>query len=355
MALLAATMLTTGANAFTLGGSEITDANGSYNDNGAYVNNWAGYDQWLDIFDASEFKDAHKDGWVGAGINVKTINDGSQVGSSVLWGAAPWIAADQFSNTTKTLADTNVMGETDIIINQNELEVLTKTTTATQVFNNVPNYFNGAIYASLGYPSLYLADKVTYGVDKQTYLDTIGKALHSDAVYVQSAGINSNINEVVEGEWEVNTDTFSAPGTKNWHKVTEFTTQLGDGTVGSSTALKFVKEYNQANWSMPLDTSGLLIVGQANEDGTGTVDGTFEAGDFKHSYVVAQGNTASDATTKVGALAALLKNKFGTTKKQTADIIKYTATDLGAQGVDDVYGYGLVNVAAALNPIGDLN
>jgi len=48
-----------------------------------------------------------------------------------------------------------------------------------------------------------------------------------------------------------------------------------------------------------------------------------------------------------------LQNNTPLTPTDIASILKRSATDLGSSGVDSVYGWGLLNVPAALSPIGD--
>lgn len=67
----------------------------------------------------------------------------------------------------------------------------------------------------------------------------------------------------------------------------------------------------------------------------------------------------SMATPHVTGAVALLSEDAANkntplTPTQIANIIKQSATDIGAPGVDTVYGWGLLNVAAALGPIGDV-
>lgn len=111
----------------------------------------------------------------------------------------------------------------------------------------------------------------------------------------------------------------------------------------------------------------ILVVGSVNSSHTIS---TFSnrAGTQMNYYVVAPGenvlssyNTSdsgharlsgtSQAAPQVSGLAALIWSKWpALTVAQVADIIKTTATDLGAPGVDAVYGYGLINARAAMSP-----
>jgi len=87
------------------------------------------------------------------------------------------------------------------------------------------------------------------------------------------------------------------------------------------------------------------------------------AGVTKSHYVVALGRGAytpttdgeyatvdgtSFATPHVVGVVALMKDSFPhLSGKQIANVIFKTCTDLGEEGVDDVYGHGLVNVKKA--------
>lgn len=65
------------------------------------------------------------------------------------------------------------------------------------------------------------------------------------------------------------------------------------------------------------------------------------------------GTGTSMAAPHVSGAAALLKQAFpNLTGAQIVDLILRTATDLGAPGTDPVYGRGLLNVAAAMAPVG---
>lgn len=144
---------------------------------------------------------------------------------------------------------------------------------------------------------------------------------------------------------------------------------------------------------------GLLMVAAAGNDGganpgwparfakeswannqiiaVGAVDGTNRiasfsnrAGDTAAWYLVAPGvhipssylngqyayaSGTSMATPVVSGAAALIKQMWPALRAdQIANILFVTATDLGAPGIDPVYGRGLLNVEKALQPIGAL-
>jgi len=96
------------------------------------------------------------------------------------------------------------------------------------------------------------------------------------------------------------------------------------------------------------------------------------AGDTRSFYLVAPGvglqsayNTSdtayaslsgtSMAAPAVAGAAALVKSRWTyLTAQQVAGTLFRTATDLGAPGVDDTYGWGLVNLERAMQPVGTL-
>lgn len=72
-----------------------------------------------------------------------------------------------------------------------------------------------------------------------------------------------------------------------------------------------------------------------------------------NSYATSSGT--SMATPYVTGAAALLMGRWTQLNAaQTADILFKTATDLGAPGVDAIYGRGMLNIAKAIQPVGVL-
>jgi len=115
---------------------------------------------------------------------------------------------------------------------------------------------------------------------------------------------------------------------------------------------------------------GMLIVGAIDDNGT-LASFSNQAGSAQNFYVVAPGvnvrtTNFKNATTVVsgtsfsaphvsGAAAllfSLFPNLVGT---DIFDILTQTATDFGATGVDTVYGHGLIDIEAALQPLGPLS
>jgi len=106
-----------------------------------------------------------------------------------------------------------------------------------------------------------------------------------------------------------------------------------------------------------------IIVGSI-ADGSDTIANySIIAGDLKHDFIVAHddvvtsgdGAGTSFAAPRVTGAAALVRHKFpNLTASQLKQVLLQTATDLGAEGVDEIYGHGKLNVQGALSPIGNV-
>ena len=104
-----------------------------------------------------------------------------------------------------------------------------------------------------------------------------------------------------------------------------------------------------------------IIVGGLGPDGE-MLGFSNRAGGYGQHYVVATGASAfadywgtSFATPRVSALAAQLRQRWPALRaEEVTDIIKRSATDMGAPGVDAKYGWGRINTARAFLPLGAL-
>jgi len=129
----------------------------------------------------------------------------------------------------------------------------------------------------------------------------------------------------------------------------------------------------QANSLLTSGDGAMLIVGAVDQNNQ-IADFSDKAGDgiSKNYYLVAPGvrivapwvtttdgaglyyisGTSFSAPHVTGAAALLFERWPTLTAREVADILLNTATDLGVAGVDNIYGHGLLNVDAALKPVG---
>ena len=123
-----------------------------------------------------------------------------------------------------------------------------------------------------------------------------------------------------------------------------------------------------------LNSAGVLNSGSGGYIIAGAVDSNNQiasfsdrAGSAMNYYMVAPGTnlilpwnggtallsgTSFSSPMISGAAALILQRWPNLTGRQLADILFASATDLGALGVDTIYGHGLLNIAAALQPLG---
>ena len=112
---------------------------------------------------------------------------------------------------------------------------------------------------------------------------------------------------------------------------------------------------------------GALIIAGAVDSNNRIASFSDRAGRYANYYMVAPGvnlmvpwngglavvsGTSFAAPLISGAAAIIIQRWPDLTARQVANILFASATDLGAPGVDSVYGHGLLNIAAALQPLG---
>lgn len=113
-----------------------------------------------------------------------------------------------------------------------------------------------------------------------------------------------------------------------------------------------------------------IVVGALNESGTDIASFSNRAGITKSNYILAPGSgnmgagldgglapgygTSYAAPIVSGAMALMYQKWPQLTGRQIADIMFKTTDDMGAAGVDDIYGNGKLNLQKAFSPVGDL-
>jgi hypothetical protein len=116
---------------------------------------------------------------------------------------------------------------------------------------------------------------------------------------------------------------------------------------------------------------GMIVVGAANGEGTAIFSS--RAGTNTRFMVapgigiISDGNSSDTALTPpivgssmaaphvAGAAAILLQASPNLSNSQVVEILLSTARDLGAPGFDDTFGWGMLDIGAALSPIGSIS
>ncbi|MEY3201036.1 MAG: hypothetical protein RIR70_586 [Pseudomonadota bacterium] len=131
-----------------------------------------------------------------------------------------------------------------------------------------------------------------------------------------------------------------------------------EGAANPSWPARYAKE----SWAL-----GRIIAVGAVDSNNAMPSWSNKAGDTRNFYLVAPGvdiistygsgyaymSGTSMASPHVAGVAALVKSYWPQLKaEEIASILFQTATDLGAPGVDEIYGWGLVNATKAMQPVG---
>ncbi len=122
------------------------------------------------------------------------------------------------------------------------------------------------------------------------------------------------------------------------------------------------KEPKNTATRIPLLNGAGIIVGGHTAEGT-IADVSNRAGSLKEHFLTAlytmEGTIdagSSFSSARVAAVAAMIKSQNPQlSNTQIINILFSTATDAGIAGVDEVYGWGLLNKTRALNPVGDIS
>lgn len=176
---------------------------------------------------------------------------------------------------------------------------------------------------------------------------------------------------------------------KNYNSTSTATTGASHGMVlvraAGNSGVNALNEYYTGNASA--DLSNLLIVGSvdannvissfSNRPGSACIStaascavtsanamaqfwmvapGENILSDLPNNYIGYMSGTSMAAPMVTGAAALVYQEALASntplTPGQVASILKTSATDLGVTGIDAVYGWGLLNVPAALGPLG---
>ena len=143
---------------------------------------------------------------------------------------------------------------------------------------------------------------------------------------------------------------------------------------GSLSGCSYPSAYGLLYPELTQGKGAMIVVGSVNKSYQ-LATYTNTAGLMKDYFMVAYGGSGTDiietikpgdlpyyvtgtsiATPMVTGAFALLSQKYPfLTGSQIRDILFASATDLGAIGVDDIYGHGALNITKAMQPIGTLN
>ena len=273
---------------------------------------------------------AHSAGWTGEGATVRVV-DGF-AGSFDRYIDIGWGNELVWTHGANTSAIVNAVAPGANIVESESSVYL----------NNIYAYYDtdtDVVNASFG---VHITDSssLTNGLIRAANFVTASleplAAANPNAVIVESAGNNGGINAL-----SINYACGTA-GDRN--------------TADTCTDIMYSLDSDYYSY---LDRT--IYVGSYDSVGGTLTNYSVSAGDnAKDYFIVADGNSILDtgegtsyAAPRVAGVVALTVQKFpNLTAPERTLLVLYTADDLGVAGVDAVYGHGLLNASAALNPIG---
>jgi hypothetical protein len=218
------------------------------------------------------------------------------------------------------------------------------------------------------------------GTSFGTY-DVVGVAPQASLIPIKvldNRGSGSLTNVVKGIDYSVSQGAHISSMSLGWSGSGDSTVQAALGRAVNAGQLLVIAAGNDgvanpgwpARYAKDSFANGQIIAVGAVDSNNNMPSWSNRAGDTANFYLVAPGvnilstyngssssyatlSGTSMATPVVSGAAALLKQGWNLSAKQIATILFTTAKDLGTAGVDSTYGWGLLDLQAAMSPIGN--
>ncbi|WP_238539017.1 S8 family peptidase [Novosphingobium sp. AP12] len=289
-------------------------------------------------------------GWTGQGVKVAVIDDGVK-SVSELSGKISSLSRDYGTLTQGGVTrDRNVIGD-------DEADHGTAVATVIAGLNNgsgIQGIAPGAEIVALRISEINLDTTV------EDDRETLGIGLEEAVTYAGALGIkviNASFAkvdaEVADAAWTRMIAGYAATGGL-------FVNSAGNETGANADGYLDLDASNRDGWlfvvALDDNETSYQLASYSNQCGTRAMDrcvgamGTNAAQAVDGSLVFFGGT--SSAAPQVSGLAALILSKWPQLSGvQAGQVILNTARDIGAAGVDPVFGHGLIDVRAALSPV----
>ena len=285
-------------------------------------------------------------GWTGQGVLVGVADDGV-VATPELVGQISSLSRD-FGHTTSggTTSDRNVVGDS-------------YSDHGTLIASVIAGRNDGTGMQGIAPDAKIVALRVS-DTDTTAGTETLGRTLPDALDYAASVGVkivNVSLAKVDASQpsptWRDMVARYAATGGL-------VVNAAGNDAEANAKGYLDLSPANRAGWlfvvALDANSTGVKLADYSNQCGATAMDrcvaamGTQGAMDINGQLVWFSGTSA--AAPQVSGLAALILGKWPQlTGVQAGQVIINTARDIGAAGVDPVYGHGLVDVQAALSPV----
>lgn len=289
-------------------------------------------------------------GWTGQGVKVAVIDDGVKSVSELSGKISP-LSRDYGTITQGGVTrDRNVIGDDDA-------------DHGTAVATVIAGLNNGSGIQGIAPGAEIVALRISE-VDRDTTVEddreTLGIGLEDAVAYAGSLGIKvinasfAKIDaDVADVAWTQLVAGYTATGGL-------FVNSAGNESRANADGYLDLDSSNRDGWlfvvALDDNETSYQLASYSNQCGARAMDrcvgamGTNAAQAVDGSLVFFSGT--SSAAPQVSGLAALILSKWPQLSGiQAGQVILHTARDIGAAGVDPVYGHGLIDVRAALSPV----
>lgn len=285
-------------------------------------------------------------GWTGQGVLVGVVDDGVVANAEL---------AGQISSLSRDFGTVTADGAT---IDRNRVGD-SYSDHGTMVAGVIAGRNDGAGIQGIA-PGAQIVGLRVSDVNTGTGEETLGRTLPAALEYAANSGVkvvNASLAKVDSSQpsvgWQTMIARYTAAGGL-------FVNSAGNDGEANAKGYLDLTPANQAGWlfvvALDETENGVALADYSNRCGSVAMArcvsamGTHATMDTDGRLVLFSGT--SSAAGQVSGLAALILSKWPQlTGVQAGEVIVNTARDLGAPGIDAVYGRGLIDVEAALSPV----
>jgi hypothetical protein len=315
----------------------------SAQDDAEYRRNYVSFEYINELY-------ALDNGWTGQGVKVAVLDDGVKAVSE-LQGRISSLSRDYGTVTQNGVTtDRNVIGDDYSDHGTMVAGVLAAANNGTGVQGVAP----GAEIVALRISDINL-DQTDPALQ-----ETLGDGMSEAMAYAGDNGIKVVNASLAKLDAEVASPGWSQMVARYQTKGGLFVNAAGNESGPNAVGYLDLNSSNSQSWlfvvALEGTQTGYALTDYSNQCGTAAMNncvaamGTNATQNVDGSFVWFSGT--SSATPQVSGLAALILSKWPQlTGIEAGQVIVNTARDIGAPGVDPVFGHGLIDVRAALSPI----
>lgn len=289
-------------------------------------------------------------GWTGQGVNVGVLDDGVKEVSELQGQISPLSRDFGTVKQNGVTRSRNVVGDDDSNHGTAVATVIAARNNGTGIQGIAPGaQIVGLRITAVDLDATNPDDRETLGFGFEQAMTYAG----NNGIKIVNASIAKVDSDVADPGWARIVAEYATKGGL-------FVNAAGNESKANADGYLDLNSANRAGWlfvvALEGNQTGYNLAGYSNQCGSTAMDrcvaamGSNAAQSVDGSLILFSGT--SSATPQVSGLAALILNKWPQLSGvQAGQVILNTARDIGATGVDPVFGHGLIDVQAALSPV----